>query len=123
MPKTFITERDVEDMAKRGLMELALDDSTVLTDLAYEKANRLGIRMLQKNQQPPASPIRPYLSQPVPHQFQPAQNQCNMNSNTQINDDLKKRVIEAVTARLGSQVDPDLLSTIIERVFIDLGVH
>jgi hypothetical protein len=65
MPKTFITERDIEDLAHQGTLELAVDDNTVLTDLAYEKAGRLGVKLLQANSQPPASPIRPYLSQPI----------------------------------------------------------
>jgi len=123
MPKTFITERDVEDMAKRGIMELAVDDNTVLTDLAYERANRLGVRLLQQNEQPPASPIRPYLSQPVIASSQPPQMLCSMHESAPVDVDLKKRVIEAVTARLGSQVDAGLLTTIVERVFADLGVH
>ncbi|MGB8253438.1 MAG: hypothetical protein WCF08_09485 [Anaerolineaceae bacterium] len=123
MPKSFITERDVEDMAKRGIMELAIDDNTVLTDLAYEKANRLGVRLLQQNDQPPASPIRPYLSQPVITPAQPSQKLCSMHESTPVDGDLKKKVIEAVTARLGSQVDAGLLTTIVERVFADLGVR
>src|SRR5512136_719803 len=105
MPKTFITERDVEDMARRGIMELEVDDATVLTDLAYEKANRLGVRLLQQNGQPPASPIRPYLSQPVLTPSQPAQKPCSIQESAQIDGELKKRVIDAVTARLGNQVD------------------
>lgn len=123
MPKTFITERDIEDMVKRGIMEQSLDDNTVLTDLAYEKATRLGVQLLQQNSQPPASPIRPYLSQPVSTQPPSSQHLCSMGSLTQVDGDLKKRVIEAVTARLGSQVDAGLLATIVERVFADLGVH
>ncbi len=59
MPKTFITERDIEDLAHQGTMELALSDDIVLTDLAYEKAGRLGVKLLQTHSQPPASPIPP----------------------------------------------------------------
>jgi hypothetical protein len=40
-----------------------------------------------------------------------------------VNGELKRRVVEAVTARLGGQVDAALLTTIVERVFADLGVH
>jgi hypothetical protein len=132
MTKIFITERDIEDMARRGTLELALDDNIVLTDLAFEKANRLGVKLLKINNQPPASPIRPYLSQSPTAQ--------PINSSVPINttadkpcgacmrpdpldrNDLKRRVIEAVTARLGGQVDAALLETIVERVFADLGV-
>jgi len=123
LPKTFITERDIEDLARRGIMELVVDENTVLTDLAYEKANRLSVRMLQQNQQPPASPIRPYLSQPVLPSTPSSEKPCSNHSNASVDDELKKRVIDAVIARLGNQVDPDLLTTIVDRVFIDLGVR
>jgi len=135
MPKTFITERDIEDLAHHGKMELALSDDIVLTDLAYEKAGRLGVKLLQTHNQPPASPSRPYLSQPpVDSPMSPGPNsgdnsmqdkpcgQCLMPAGP-ANGELKRRVVEAVTARLGGQVDRALLSTIVERVFADLGVH
>jgi hypothetical protein len=132
MPKTFITERDIEDMARRGALELALDDNIVLTDLAYEKANRLGVKLLKTNNQPPASPIRPYLSQPAtgqtiasPAPVVPATDKsCGdfMHQDALDRTELKRRVVEAVTTRLGGRVDATLLSTIVERVFADLGV-
>jgi hypothetical protein len=133
MPKTFITERDIEDMARRGTLELALDDSIVLTDLAYEKANRLGVKLLKPNNQPPASPIRPYLSQPSagqeiksPTLINPGTDKpcgaCMRPDTPADRNELKRRVTEAVTARLGGQVDGSLLATIVERVFADLGV-
>ena len=134
MTKTFITERDIEDIACRGTLQLALDDNTVLTDLAYEKANRLGVKLLQANSQPPASPIRPYLSQspigqivpsPVPIVNPTTEKPCSacMRPDAPDPSELKRRVIEAVTARLGNQVDGALLATIVERVFADLGVQ
>jgi hypothetical protein len=135
MPKTFITERDIEDLAHQGKMELALCDDIVLTDLAYEKAGRLGVVLIQANSQPPASPVRPYLSQPVSElsvskgtapETRTAQDEpcgkCMLPTGL-AEGVLKRRVIEAVTARLGGQVDGTLLSTIVERVFADLGVH
>ena len=48
MPKDFITERDIEDMVKRGILSLEINDQVVLTDLAYEKANRLGMRLVKQ---------------------------------------------------------------------------
>ncbi len=123
MSKTFITERDIEDLARRGIMELVVDDNTVLTDLAYEKANRLGVRMLQQNAQPPASPVRPYLSQPVTPPIRSFEKPCSIHTNPSVDGELKKRVIDAVVARLGNQVDTGLLTTIVERVFADLGVR
>ncbi|MBA4383263.1 MAG: hypothetical protein C0410_00865 [Anaerolinea sp.] len=44
-------------------MSLTLNDNVVVTDLAYEKANRLGMSLVSpKTVQPPAAPVRPYLS-------------------------------------------------------------
>jgi hypothetical protein len=44
-------------------MSLTLNDNVVLTDLAYEKAKRLGMSLVSPRAvQPPAAPIRPYLS-------------------------------------------------------------
>src|SRR5512137_155077 len=65
MPKEFYTERDIEDMFKRGVMSLQVTDNVVLTELAYEKANRLGMQLLRPRPvEPPSAPVRPYLSQP-----------------------------------------------------------
>jgi hypothetical protein len=45
-------------------MSLALNDNIVLTDLAYEKARRLGMSLISPQATtPPAAPVRPYLSQ------------------------------------------------------------
>lgn len=45
-------------------MSLVLNDNLVLTDLAYEKARRLGMSLVSANiTTPPAAPVRPYLSQ------------------------------------------------------------
>jgi len=52
MPKTFYTERDIEDLSKRGVISLVEDDDVVLTDLARDKAMRLGIEI-----HPPAPKI------------------------------------------------------------------
>jgi hypothetical protein len=123
MPKTFITERDIEDLAHQGTLALAVDDNTVLTDLAYEKAGRLGVKLLQANSQPPASPIRPYLSQQIDRPVSSGQAADVLNTPViQGGSELKRRVIEAATARLGGQVDAAMLATIVERVLADLGV-
>ena len=62
MPKTYYTERDIEDLARRGVRSLLVDEDVALTDLAYEKARRLGVELLQRTDTPPAAPIRPYIS-------------------------------------------------------------
>ena len=60
MPKEFYTERDIEDMWKRGITSLRVDDNVVLTELAYEKAQRLGMKLVKDRPvEPPAAPVRP----------------------------------------------------------------
>lgn len=137
MPKDFITERDIEDMVKRGILSLEINDQVVLTDLAYEKANRLGMRLVSdRPENPPAAPVRPYVAQqpsPVasalpastpavapapaptgaPQVVQPAQAD---------GEALQQRVRNAVIARLGSQVDANLVDVIIKRVLQNVGI-
>ncbi len=38
MPKTFITERDIDDMKARGVTSIDVTDNIVMTDLAVERA-------------------------------------------------------------------------------------
>ena len=137
MPKDFITERDIEDMVKRGILSLEINDQVVLTDLAYEKAHRLGMRLVSdRPENPPAAPVRPYVAQqprPVasalpastpavapapapagaPQVVQPAQAD---------GEALQQRVRNAVIARLGSQVDANLVDVIIKRVLQNVGI-
>jgi hypothetical protein len=126
MPKEFYTERDIEDMFKRGIMSLQVNDDVVLTELAYEKANRLGIQLLRARPfepreqparpvEPPAAPVRPYISQvnlPAAVVAAPAP----------VETDLTARIRSAVLAQLGNQVDPALLDVIIQRVLNSTGV-
>jgi hypothetical protein len=125
MPKEFYTEKDIEDLFKRGVITLEVSDQVVLTDLAYEKAKRLGMKLIQRTpDNPPGAPVRPYLSQkaalagatPVPVQFSPPEARPD-----QI--ELQERIRSAVNARLGGQVDPNLLDAIIKRVLKSTGVR
>jgi hypothetical protein len=76
MSKEFYTERDIEDMYKRGIMSLQVTDNVVLTELAYEKANRLGMQLLRERpMEPPAAPVRPYISQPRQRLYPPRRRQ------------------------------------------------
>ncbi len=119
MPKEFYTERDIEDMWKRGIMSLQVTENVVLTELAYEKAERLGMKLLKsKPMEPPAAPVRPYLSQPAASMPSPAAPPPPPPSQT----DLTSRIRSAVLARLGTQVDPQLLDVIIQRVLQSTGV-
>ncbi len=108
MPKIFYTERDIEDLVKGGTISLQLSDDVVLTELAYEKAQRLGLTLVAANAKPPAAPERPYISKIVPPIPAPAAKP--------VQADLHLRIKEAVLARLGGQVEPALLDSIISRV-------
>jgi hypothetical protein len=121
MPKVFYTEKDIEDLVKQGILSLEAGDNVVLTDLAYEKANRLGMKLVRdKPDTPPAAPIRPYIAQPAPHQQTEAVPETVATRLAE--SDLPQRIRSAVLARLGSQVDPALLDAIIQRVLASTGV-
>lgn len=137
MAKEFITERDIEDMVRRGILSLEVNDNVVLTDLAYEKANRLGMRLVRdKPDNPPGAPVRPYLAQkpPAAAAFTPASPAFTPPKAAQVGgqallapqpdgEELHQRIRSAVIARLGSQVDAKLLDVIIRRVLQSTGVR
>ncbi|MFZ3078647.1 MAG: hypothetical protein WA109_03090 [Bellilinea sp.] len=128
MAKEFYTEKDIEDMWKRGVMSLELSDSVVLTELAYEKANRLGMRLVQPTpDNPPSAPVRPYLSpaKPIPTAADAAAYLPKLDSPAGPKSgelDLQQRIKNAVMARMGPQIDPKLLDSIIQRVLASTGL-
>ncbi len=131
MPKEFYTEKDIEDLVKRGILSLEVNDNVVLTDLAYEKAHRLGVRLVRdKPDNPPGAPVRPYIAQ-KPAQPAAAPVAGAPASATPVSGapaggevprpqadgaELHQRIRDAVIARLGNQVDAKLLDVIIHRV-------
>jgi hypothetical protein len=121
MKKTFLTERDIEDLAARGVHSLELNDDIVLTELAYEKANRLGVQLMRGGPAtPPAAPVRPYIAQSTQGSSAPSASPAAAGAPTAA--DLQGSIREAVKARLGTQIDPILLDTIIRRVLNNVGV-
>ncbi len=118
MAKTFYTERDIEDLARQGVTSLVVDENVVLTDLAREKAERLGVQLVREHDTPPSAPVRPYISPPSPAAGSPPASPGKPHSKAE----LRQRVREAVIARLGGEVDPALLETIIHRVLDSVGV-
>jgi hypothetical protein len=128
MPKVFYTEKDIEDLARSGQMTLEVTDNVALTDLAYEKARRLGVRLVTgAAENPPAAPVRPYLSQKS--DVRPVSPVTAESSSPPVpavgvsRAELSQRIRSAVLAKLGSQVDPELLDVIIRRVLDSTGVH
>ena len=132
MPKEFYTEKDIEDLVRRGLKLLQITENVVLTELAYEKAKRLGLQLItDRADNPPAAPVRPYLSEPLTRQPTPAQPVVAPVSPMAgpppspappDTSAVEKRIRSAVIARLGNQVDAKLLDSIIHRVVKGIGL-
>ena len=127
MPKVFYTEIDIEDMVKRGCLSLEINDNVVLTDLAYEKANRLGMRLVgSQPDTPPGAPVRPYIAQKparVPGETRPGSGFTPTPPAVPASgSELQQRIRSAVIARLGNQVDSTLLDVIIQRVLAQTGI-
>lgn len=116
MAKTFYTERDIEDLAKRGVMSVVINADVVLTELAREKAERLGVKLVREHETPPSAPVRPYISPASPSASEKPKSAPPAGK-----ADLHKRVRDAVVARLGNDVDAALLDTIIKRVLENVG--
>jgi len=117
MPKKFYTERDIEDLVARGEYSLTVDENVVLTALAFEKAERLGVKLLQTHHTPPAAPIRPYLSE-----LGKSEKTIQTTAESLANEELRQRIRTAVKTKLGDQVDDALLETIITRVLNNIEV-
>ncbi|MCW5878978.1 MAG: hypothetical protein KIS80_08960 [Anaerolineales bacterium] len=135
MAKVFYTERDIEDLARQGVTSLTVTDDVVITDLAREKARRVGLQLIgERDSRPASAPARPYLSDvaspaasaPAP----PAAASAPVHkphitpvapSGSLSSAELEARIFTAVKAKLGSQVDDALLRTIVQRVLRSLG--
>ncbi len=134
MPREFYTEKDIEDLVKGGVMSLSLHDHVALTELAYEKARALGVKLVQGSPDlPPSAPIRPYISakqgQLAPPAVAahvmpplPAHRNAGAEEGPTISTDLPQRIRDAVAARIGAKVDVSLLDVIIKRVLASTGV-
>ena len=136
--KTFYTDKDIEELHRKGVKSLRVTDDIALTDLAYEKARRLGIQIADADA-PPAAPVRPYLSDMKPIRTQsvvdsvseaisqpvlaPALSEAPpRGSQRERETDIEKRIRSAVIAKLGNQVDAKLLDNIIQRVVKATGL-
>ncbi|MDA1329471.1 MAG: hypothetical protein O3B43_00140 [Chloroflexi bacterium] len=109
MAKTFYTDRDIEDLANQGVESLEVGDDVVLTDLAREKARRLGVKLVEISSKPARTAPASAPQTPTPSTSSPQ------------GGELESRIFASVKARLGDQVDDKLLSTIVKRVIKSLG--
>ena len=114
--KAFYTEKDIEDLAARGVSTLEVSDDVYLTDLAREKAERLGVVLVREHETPSSAPIRPYLSSDAA----PAPVVSQREAQTATRDEMYERVRTEVLNRLGERYDPALLDNIIRRVLDNL---
>jgi hypothetical protein len=143
MPKQFYTEKDIDDLFNRGTRSLQVTDEVVLTELAYERAKRLGLQLITDGvDNPPAAPVRPYLSdagtavqtKPTAGPMAQAVSQPNLAltpaspsersavSRRERESSIEQRIRSAVVAKLGDQVDAKLLDNIIHRVVKGIGL-
>ena len=127
MVKKFYTEKDVVELYESGVRSLQLGEDIQMTEMAYEKARGLGMALLTAApDQPPSAPVRPYLSsvgtsstpKPAPVMGKTPAPQADPLKDSA----LAQRIRTAVNTRLGNQVDPQLLDTIIRRVLISTGL-
>lgn len=100
MAKTIYTDRDIDDLAQRGVKEIAVTDEVYVTDLARERAERLGVVLRT------AAP-----SKSAPEQLAPPFDN---------RDQLVSQVKADVIAKLGSQVDAEIIERIVRRVVSQL---
>jgi hypothetical protein len=58
---TYYTAKDIERLAAKGVRQLVLDPTAVLTDFARETAQQLGVELVRREQQSslPAQPESP----------------------------------------------------------------
>lgn len=114
MSRTFYTERDIQDMAKRGVTEIEVNDSVYITDIAREMMDKLGIKRKVTGS---ASATSSVLKSPdVANLHNPA----SAPGNAPLTDSEKHEVIEkvksGVIARLGPGVDSAVVEQIVKRV-------
>lgn len=132
MTKKFYTDKDIEELFHSGVRSLQVDDNVVLTDLAFEKARTLG---LLADDSPPAAPVRPYLSEAKLRRSTGKVDSVSSASSQpaltltpgpsplrERGVELEKRIREKVAAKLGNQVDPQLLDAIIKRTLKATGI-
>jgi hypothetical protein len=128
MPKQFYTEKDIEDLFQSGVKSLQITDEVVLTELAYEKATRLGVQLItDQPDNPPAAPIRPYIAELQTTRAKPGMvsvSQAIFQPRPSAPDTraIEQRIRSAVIAKLGNQVDVKLLDNIIHRVVRSTGL-
>ena len=109
MAKIFYTERDIDDLKARGVDSIDVTDNVVMTDLAVERAMKLGIKINRRELSSPQATYSPSVNiyAAYPRQVSPESTS---------DSELKQRIKSAVLARLNGHVDERLLDAVIARV-------
>ncbi len=63
--KTFYTERDIQNLAEQGVAELQINDDVVLTELAWDTARKLGIKLVREAAPTPADDLKTQIKRAV----------------------------------------------------------
>jgi hypothetical protein len=109
MAKVFYTERDIDDLKRRGIDSIDVNDDVVLTDLAVERLMKLGIKIRRREQSSPQARLSPSVNTYAAYPREsPRVNPADL--------ELRQKVKTAVLRRLNSQVDEALLDAVITRV-------
>ena len=106
--KTFYTERDIEEIHARGVSQIDVNDDVVITDVARERAEKLGISLIAPGQKPVTTALAA---------TSPKKTSASKLSQREIVSLVKARVI----ARLGTSEYDSLLDQIIPQVMARLN--
>ena len=129
--KTFYTERDIEDLHAKGVTKIELDDDVVLTDLAREMAERLGIQLkaVEQGQDQIVRRMFKALGSNLPASTAAATQPASPTSSAVIapktalpsaGGDLVQHIKARVVASLGTTAYNDLLDQVIPQVLARL---
>jgi hypothetical protein len=106
MPKTFITERDIDELKARGITSIDMTDDLVLTDLAVERAFRQGISLKRVEEGAPPQAV-----------FSQSVNLVAAFPRESSSDaELVQKIKSLVLAKLDGQVDAAILDAVVARV-------
>lgn len=112
MARTFYTERDIEDLAKRGVTEIEINDSVYVTDLAREMMDKLGVKRRVSGGAAAGSSVLASPDVANLHNSAPASGGLSAAEKQEVMDRVKSGVI----ARLGPGVDSAAVEQIVRRV-------
>ncbi|HTY08833.1 MAG TPA: hypothetical protein VMF29_06685 [Candidatus Edwardsbacteria bacterium] len=95
------------------MRSIEVGDDVVLTELAYEKANKLGMELAKASVSTPT----------VSHVVKTVAPCACQGEQAKPAGDLHGRIRDAVNAKLGGSIDPQLLDVIIARVLKATGAN